>query len=113
MSFNYLFGERLKEERVRLEFTQAGLAEKSGLSREMLGKYERGLAEPGASVLAALAAVGVDSLYLLSGQRTPQAAASLSLEESALLDNYQHADEEGRAAARRVLSSLAQQKKVA
>lgn len=113
MSFNPLFGERLKEERVRLGLTQIELAEKSGQSREMLGKYERGAAEPGAGVLMALAAVGMDMLYVLSGQRTPQTIASLSSEESALLDNYKHSDEEGRAAARRVLSSLAQQKKVA
>ena len=40
-------------------------------------------------------------------------AVIVSAEEAALLDNYQNADEDGRVAARRVLSSLAQQKKAA
>lgn len=113
MSFSHLFGERLKEERVRLGLTQIGLAEKAGQSREMLGKYERGAAEPGASVLMALAAAGIDVLYLLTETRTPTTASALSSEEAALIDNYHHADEADQAAARRILTALAQQKKAA
>lgn len=71
MSSNSLFGGRLKEERSRLDFSQGALAEAAGVSREMLGKYERGAADPGASVLVALAAVGLDVGYVLTGRRSP------------------------------------------
>lgn len=54
-------------------------------------------------------ALGLD---FVTGQPISGAAVktTLSPDEAALLDNYQHADEEGRIAARRVLSSLAKQK---
>lgn len=45
-------------------------------------------------------------VYILSGAR-PNVGA-LSVEESALVDNYRATDERGRAAARAVLSTLAQ-----
>lgn len=106
-------GLRLREERERLKFSQDAFAKIGNVSMRAEQDWERGLSAPKADFLAVAALQGVDVLYVLTGQRTPQAAASLTAEESALLDNYKHSDEEGRAAARRVLSSLAQQKKVA
>jgi len=102
-----LLGERLKEERERLGLTQIALALAVGQSREMIGKYERGASEPGAAALAAWADVGIDVLFVLTGQRTPKSVQALSPEQTALLDNYESATEEDRAVARRVLSSLA------
>lgn len=104
-------GARLKEERERVGLTQDSLGGIAGVSRRAVVEWEKGGTTPSGEALALISMKGIDVLYVLTGQRTPQAAASLSLEESALLDNYQHADEEGRAAARRVLSSLAQQKR--
>lgn len=103
-----LVGGRLKEERERLAWSQAVLAEVATVSKRSVAAWESGETAPGADVLALLSVKGVDVLYVLTGQRTPQAVGTLSAEESALLDNYNHSDEEGRAAARRVLSSLAQ-----
>lgn len=68
MNFNSLFGERLKAERARNGHTQATLAENANISREMLGKYERGIAEPGAGVLMNLASAGVDVNFVLTGK---------------------------------------------
>lgn len=67
MNFNSLLGERLKAERSRCGHTQATLAENANISREMLGKYERGIAEPGAGVLMSLAGAGVDVNFVLTG----------------------------------------------
>ena len=108
-----LLGSRLKEERERVGLTQDSLGSVAGVSRRAVVEWEKGGTTPSGEALALISQKGIDVLFVLTGQRTPQASASLSQEEAALLDNYQHADDEGRAAARRVLSSLAQQKKVA
>lgn len=83
------------------------MAELVGIQRAMLSRYERGLVEPGAGVLMKLAAAGVDVSFVLFGARQA-AARTLTPEEAALLDNYNAADERGRAAARGVLDALAQ-----
>ena len=103
-------GARLKEERERLEWSQAALAEAAGASRRAVVAWEAGATVPGADALATLARHGYDVLYIVVGQRSGPIESRLTPDEAALLDNYQHSDEEGRAAARRVLSSLAQQK---
>ena len=67
MTFESLFGERLRDARKALGLSQAEAAEKTGVTREHWGRCERGLAVPGGEVLAALAALGVDVLYILTG----------------------------------------------
>lgn len=69
MNLNSLFSVRLKNERNRLGLTQAEIAKKCGVSREMWGKYERGVALAGSEVLFSLAAIGVDMDYILLGTR--------------------------------------------
>lgn len=88
MSFDRLFADRLKEERGRTGLTQADLAEIASISREMLGKYERGAAEPGVGVLMDLDRAGVDVLYLVTGRRTPRDRGTLSEAEAALIARY-------------------------
>lgn len=102
---------RLREEIDRLGLSLAAAARLMGdtdsLSlRDVCAGRKRSTGE----LLSKLADIGVDVLYVLTTQRTPKSADALSSEEAALLDNYKHADTEGKAAARRVLSSLAQQK---
>lgn len=109
MPFDALCGGRLREERERLGLSQQAVADLITVQRAMVSRYERGVAEPGASVLMKLAGAGIDVSYVLFGARTPAVIESaLTPEKKALLENYDAADEEGRAAARRVLSSLAQ-----
>jgi transcriptional regulator with XRE-family HTH domain len=103
-------GVRLKEERDRLGWSQAALADAAGASRRAVVAWEGGNTVPGADALALLSQHGYDVLYIVIGQRTPVSAASLTPDQARLVDHYMRADEQGRAAARIVLSSLANQK---
>lgn len=62
-------GQKITAERERLGLTQAQLGERTGVSREQIGKYERDRNAPGAKFLEAFAALGVnlDSLMERSG----------------------------------------------
>ena len=94
-NFYSLFAARLAEERKRLRLSQSEAGKSCGVSREMWGKYERGLATMGTDVLALFAAQGADVLYVLTGERSG-AAPALSREEVELLDNYRHCPPDAR-----------------
>lgn len=96
MSFNASCGERLREERDRLGFTQQEMADRIGVRREMSSKYERGQAVPGGDALTAFAATGGDVQYVLTGQRSSNA---LSPDEAELLAGYRKLDLRGKAGA--------------
>jgi transcriptional regulator with XRE-family HTH domain len=94
-------GERIKEERERLGFDQEGFAALGGASRHSQIDWEKGKSFPNAKVLSAIAAVGADVQYILTGLRSHQVAeespgyAVLDKREAALIENYRHiADEE-------------------
>ncbi len=83
------FSDRLKEIRMSLDFkSQAEVAEMVGVSREMWGKYERGIAMPGSEVLIKLSRLGFDVGYIISGQRTPV----ISDEEMLILTAWRKAE---------------------
>lgn len=63
------FGERLRSERNRLLLTQDQMAEKAGVTKQTQGLYERDKRSPNAEYLLALAGLGLDVLYVLTGQR--------------------------------------------
>lgn len=63
-------GMRLKEERTRLKYTQKRFAAIGGVLSNAQSKYERGQRSPSALYLAQLIQVGVDVLYVLTGQRS-------------------------------------------
>jgi len=122
------FPSRLREERKRLGLSQEQLAELGGVKLNAQSNYETAKRAPDSDYLARVAAHGVDVGFLFTGKRTPvagQAVASdesapatgketvmrpVTREEAALLDNYEAADERGRAAARSVLDALSQPK---
>jgi transcriptional regulator with XRE-family HTH domain len=95
-------GVRLEEERKRLGLkSQQAAGDACGVSREIWGKYERGIVMPGGEVLFSFAAAGADVQYILTGIRSNMATeqhsgyAVLNPRETMLLDNYRHiADEE-------------------
>lgn len=64
-------GERLREERERLGYTQPAFAALVGASKRSQIGWEQGRTSPDASALAVWAGVGVDALYVLTGQRAP------------------------------------------
>ncbi len=61
------FGQRLKEERLRLKLSQAQLAEAGGIQRLAQLQYESEATAPTTRYLSAIAAAGVDLSYLILG----------------------------------------------
>ena len=103
MNLNSLFSVRLKNERIRLGLTQAEIANKCNISREMWGKYERGVALAGSEVLFSLAEIGVDVGYLFSGARS---IGEITKEEEQLLEDYRESNEQGKEAIEKTAKAL-------
>lgn len=70
VTFSSLSAERMKEERIRLGLKQASAAELCGVSREIWGRYERGVAVPGGEVLFSFAKAGADIQFVLTGKHS-------------------------------------------
>lgn len=62
------FGERLRAERERLGLSQVAFGELGGVQKVAQINYEKDKRKPDAEYLAAIAAAGVDVLYVLTGQ---------------------------------------------
>lgn len=60
---------RLKEERKRLGMTQQEIADKVSITRETWSRYESAKIAPGSEVLLKLVSLGVDTNYILTGDR--------------------------------------------
>ena len=59
--------DRLREARLRLDLTQAGMAEKLGLPTVTYRSYESGRSEPPVSIFARLMNAGADAHYVVLG----------------------------------------------
>lgn len=81
-------GDRLREERVRLSLSQELMGESAGVRKQAQLKYEKGERSPDAVYLERLATLGVDVLYVLTGERSGGLPATLSAEEQLLVDAY-------------------------
>jgi transcriptional regulator with XRE-family HTH domain len=66
-------GDRLRQERKRLGWSQNEMGALGGVAANAQGKYESGDRVPRADYLAALANAGVDVLYVLTGRRIARA----------------------------------------
>lgn len=106
-------GERLREERERLGYTQPAFAAVAGAKKHAQINWEKSAAFPNAAALEAWSKVGLDVLYVVTGQRSQpvHSAAALRPDQVALLDNYEHSDEVARQAAQRLLDPRSQRKK--
>lgn len=91
--------ERLKEERERLGYSQTKFAALAGASKHAQINWEKGAASPNASALAEWAVVGLDVLYVVTGERDSVPPPSLSAEEQTMLDYFRDASKEVRRAA--------------
>lgn len=89
-------GDRLKEERERLGFNQTDFAAQAGASKNSQYNYEKGERSPDAAYLSAVADQGVDVLYVVTGERTPKPADSVSAEVAEFLNVYQHINDADR-----------------
>ncbi len=99
------FSERLKEARKQLKLNQSAFGALAGVSTETQLNYEKGTRKPDSDYLAALGVAGVDLAYLFTGVRS--APATLTADEAMLLQHYQQADEEARAALRTLAARVA------
>jgi transcriptional regulator with XRE-family HTH domain len=88
-------GERLREERERLGLSQPKFAEVAGTTKQTLFSWESGKTAPDAIQLSALVAIGVDALYILTGEYASE-VASLPPDERVLLDSYRRCDAQAR-----------------
>ena len=80
-------GERLREERERLGFNQSEFAVLAQTTRKTLFNWESGDASPNAAALAGWAKLGLDVLYVVTGERqASQPVADAS--EQLLLENF-------------------------
>lgn len=91
--------ERLKEERKRLGFNQEDFACVAGITRRPYAAWEAGNTSPTAVQLAALATVGADVRYIITGEREGPAPEALSADERQLLALFRAAPLTGKAAA--------------
>lgn len=109
---------RLMLERKRLGLSQEAMATRAGVERETWSRYENGHMQPGTDIWIALAALGADVNYILSGLGARQDAARysdskpLSPRKAKLLDNYENLPEESQRDVERVIATMAQSLKV-
>lgn len=105
--------KRLAIERKRLGLTQPQLAKVCGTSFRTYCAYEAGETEPRGAFFSALAGVGMDVLFILTGTRDLQVERSLSGSEAALVDAYRRIDPRDQDAIQHLLNSLARAKETA
>ena len=91
-------GVRLKEERSRLDFSQLAFAETCGVSRSTLNTWEKGDQSPNAAMLATMGALGVDVLYVVTGEKVDASESTLASAERDLLQAWRTGSPDGRAA---------------
>lgn len=92
--FMNTIGERLKSERTRLGFNQTEFAAIGGVQRRAQLFYEQDERRPDAGYLQAVARLGVDVQFVVTGIRSGQA---LSKDEEQLLARFRNLDLIGKA----------------
>lgn len=91
-----LIGARLKDERRRLRLNQEDFAAVGGVKKPSQIAYEQGKRSPDISYLMAVAEIGVDVLYVLTGKIS---SGALTDDENELLAGYRKLDLRGKAGA--------------
>ncbi|MHC9057768.1 helix-turn-helix domain-containing protein [Pantoea sp. y20] len=81
-------GERVKEERERIGLSQMAFGEMGGVKKLAQLKYEKGERAPDILYLNAIAKIGVDVQYIVTGVRS---TAALTTDEEELLNSYREA----------------------
>ena len=101
-------GDRLREERERLGYTQPAFAEVAGAKKHAQINWEKGAAFPNAAALEAWSKVGLDVLYVVTGQRSQPVPAQALLPEGdrILLDNFHAAPAQVQAGVKTALGAF-------
>ncbi len=79
----------MREERQRLELTQEQLAKAGGITRNTQWGYENHAFNPSVRYLSNLISVGVDSYYVLMGERKKVISKEVNPELLRLVELYQ------------------------
>ncbi|WP_290605973.1 helix-turn-helix transcriptional regulator [Arsenophonus sp. ENCA] len=106
-------GDRLKSERLRLGLSQEMFAERCGVKKLTQYNYEKGERHPDTAYLIAAKAIGVDLLFLVTGERSDEASALDVVrdeEEAEMLTAFRHIHGETREVAKRTLTAMAEKK---
>ncbi|TKJ63980.1 transcriptional regulator [Pseudomonas sp. CFBP13506] len=98
---------RLKEERTRLKLSQTDLGAVGGVGKTTQINYEKGVGAPDATYLAAVAELGVDVLYVVTGDRKPVPTDSISADAAELLKAYEHVSDADRQVLLRMAAAFA------
>lgn len=77
-------GERLREERQRLDMSQTVFAEIGGVTKKTQMLYESGDRSPDAAYLASVTTAGVDALYVLTGRRQGHGIGEAAVHQAVL-----------------------------
>lgn len=110
------FGERLREERLRLALSQPDMAEKCGVSRNSQINYEAEKNSPSVEYFRRAAVAGADVAYIITGARSAQVAVSevaedadvlvLSAREKAVIKEFSTLDEAAKRAVEHMVGAL-------
>lgn len=95
-------GERIKKERERLGYNHTDFAALASAGKHSQINWEKGASFPNSAVLEAWAKVGLDVLYVVTGQRNPSMVAekveNFSPEKQRLLEAFDDMSAEQRRA---------------
>ena len=86
-----MFFVRLKEERERFNMSQEAFAAVGGVQKRTQINYESGVRKPDLEYLERLSKIGVDVLYIVTGERSVDIASNLTSDEDVLLNAYRAA----------------------
>ncbi|WP_295855223.1 helix-turn-helix domain-containing protein [uncultured Xylophilus sp.] len=106
-----IIGSRLREERQRLNLSQADLAERSEVSRRSIVEWERGALVPTVEFIAHAAELGFDPLYVVTGQRIALKQAQvlgvqLDAAELEVVEAFRACVEDDRKVVKRIATTL-------
>uniref|UniRef100_A0A3B0LVG0 HTH cro/C1-type domain-containing protein n=1 Tax=Arsenophonus endosymbiont of Trialeurodes vaporariorum TaxID=235567 RepID=A0A3B0LVG0_9GAMM len=82
--------KKIKEERKRIGLTQVQFAKVAGVQPTTQVNYEKGIRVPDAAYLKKAAIAGVDVLYIITGQRTPN-LNGITNDEAEIIQLYRSA----------------------
>ncbi|WHS62247.1 helix-turn-helix transcriptional regulator [Pseudomonas sp. G2-4] len=99
-------GERLKEERSRLGLSQTDLGAAGGVGKTTQINYEKGAGTPDAKYLAAVEGLGVDVLYVVTGQRSSMGENQLSNDDLEIVKHVRNLGDEDKGAVMRLLRAF-------
>lgn len=101
------FGDRLRSEREATGLSQTEFGERGGVRKGAQANYESGVRSPDADYLVAISSVGVDVWFILTGERFPAAADTITGPAARLLEIFGALSPEAKTALLGVAEALA------